>query len=170
MENHQAGDYLAPEANLLFRRYTDQVIKWTLDKQPLDVGSNFIARTAHYALALIEKISQQTSENIPLAWSADFSTKVAAVETYPAATLLALQIPHARYKQDKSARKKLLEDLQTIMTFSCDTSMMIEKDDVFDAVLCVLTGKDFMQGLCLGPDEEELPLAHKEGWIWVRDP
>ena len=48
--------------------------------------------------------------------------------------------------------------------------MMIEKDDVFDAVLCVLTGKDFMQGLCLGPDEEELPLAHKEGWIWVRDP
>jgi hypothetical protein len=40
--------------------------------------------------------------------------------------------------------------------------------DVRDAVVCTLAGADFLAGRVMAPDD--LALARREGWIWVRQP
>jgi len=49
---HAAGAPISVDPNQLFRRETDRDIHTRLGKQPLDVGANFIARTAKAALKL----------------------------------------------------------------------------------------------------------------------
>ena len=46
LQGHKAGDVIAQDANTLFRRETDIFIKKHINKQPLDVGADRIARTA----------------------------------------------------------------------------------------------------------------------------
>jgi hypothetical protein len=60
-----------------------------------------------------------------------------------------------------------LRQLEDRLVFKTDHSLLIEKDDVFDAAICLLAGADFLNGKCIHPDN--LELAKKEGWIWVRD-
>jgi hypothetical protein len=43
---------------------------------------------------------------------------------------------------------------------------MVEDDDVLDAAICVLSGFYFASNQCFEP--EDMMLAKKEGWIWVR--
>lgn len=45
--NHNTGQLIDVHSNDLFRRETDKFIKKNLRKQPLDVGADRIARTAH---------------------------------------------------------------------------------------------------------------------------
>jgi hypothetical protein len=52
------------------------------------------------------------------------------------------------------------------VTLPADLSLMEEDDDVLDAVLCVLAGADFLSGQAYAPGD--MPLARKEGWIWVK--
>ncbi len=42
---------------------------------------------------------------------------------------------------------------------------MARTDHALDAVLCVCAGLDFLAGHAVPP--EDLPLAKREGWIWV---
>ena len=56
LHNHEAGNYIPIERNQFFRRSTDKFIKSKIGKQPLDVGADRIARTAHAALSLLDKI------------------------------------------------------------------------------------------------------------------
>jgi len=168
---HRAGQLLAVAANDLFRRATDRVVKEHLGKQSLDVGADRIARTAHSALRLLANLRRETALAIPLAWEPTYSDRVAAVEVYPAATLITHGIPDTGYKKNEKieARKAIIGSLERIIQLPADRGAMEQSSDPLDAVICVLAGHDFLRGKALHPKEpEEIELARHEGWIWVR--
>ncbi len=61
---HSAGQPVDIAPNYMFRRSTDRVIHNRLGKQPLDVGANLIARTAHAALKELESLRERTSHSL----------------------------------------------------------------------------------------------------------
>lgn len=65
--HHFAGQELSVESNLMFRRETDRFIKKALRKQPLDVGADHIARTAHAALKIIGEVQLAINNKIEMA-------------------------------------------------------------------------------------------------------
>jgi predicted RNase H-like nuclease len=164
---HAAGGHIPIEANTLFRRQTDACIKEKLDRQSLDVGADRIARTAHSALGMLHELAKRLSTRIPLAWNPQIN-RIAAIEVYPAATLAAYGIPARGYKEPdaKSARKEILDSLQTQLTLRCSINSMLADPDALDAAVCVLAGADFLRGDAHPP--EDPALAAKEGWIWSR--
>lgn len=166
LADHVAGQPLTYPAHHLFRRETDTFIKKTFGKQPLDVGADRIARTAHSALSLLSKISTVLGGFIPLAWQRDFSG-VAAIEVYPAATLMAYGLPSGGYKKavEQPVRQTIAGRLGNLM-FISDVEPLLKSADALDAVLCVLSGRDFLEGNSYQPEDQVL--AQKEGWIWVR--
>ena len=165
---HRAGDPLPVPANDLFRRATDRFIKTELGKQSLDVGADRIARTAHAALRLLDDLRRRTGLPIPLAWSADFGERAAAIEVYPAATLLAHGIPARGYKRTEhlAGRAAIMARLKPLFGFPADTAAMQRHADALDAAVCVLAGFDFLRGLAYEPADPDL--ARHEGWMWVR--
>ena len=58
---------MGSSAHALFRRQTDDDIHTRFRKRPLEVGANFISRTAVAALKLLQKLRTSTSMAIPLA-------------------------------------------------------------------------------------------------------
>ena len=168
LHNHEAGYPIKVERNHLFRRSTDQFIKSKIGKQPLDVGADRIARTAHAALTLLDEIRIKTGEVIPLAWEPGLQSGIFAIEVYPAATLIAhdINVPGYKRKENREARKTLLSDLRKRIDLPPDISLMENNDDDLDAAICVLAGADFLRDTVYKPPD--LELAKKEGWIWVR--
>lgn len=65
---HEAGKPITVQANQFFRRRTDVYIKERLSQQPLDVGADRIARTAHRALMIIVELGAGFPQPIDLAW------------------------------------------------------------------------------------------------------
>ena len=167
---HQAGHPLMIDPDLLFRRATDRVVKELTGKQPLDVGANLIARTAHVALKLMAAISQQLQQPIPLAWEPELTAKVSAIEVYPAATLTVYGLRNSGYKgkNGPQIRQTMIPSLAQHLILPQHTRLMIEKDHALDAAICVLAGGDFLRGVALAPSEGGV--VKKEGWIWVRQP
>lgn len=169
LADHHAGTPLRELPNTLFRRETDRFIKEQLGKQPLDVGADRIARTAHSALSLLSNISKAIGNPIPLAWRVDFSG-VAAIEVYPAATLRVYGLPETAYKKpsEKKARQTFIDGLAKITDFVLPASLekALSNADALDALICALAGRDFIQSSVYQP--VNVALAHKEGWIWVK--
>jgi predicted RNase H-like nuclease len=167
---HEAGKPIKIEPNQLFRRETDRLVKTNIGKQPLDVGADRIARTAHSALSLLEEIREKTGEAVPLAWKPNQSPGVYAIEVYPAATLLAHAIRPPSYKviKGQDVRRTLVNTLSNHIALPSDTSLMEMNDDAIDAALCVLAGADFLLGDVIEPNN--MDSAKREGWIWVRKP
>jgi len=167
LATHEAGMPLQKEPNRFFRRETDRFVQRTLGKVPLDVGADRIARTALAALQLLDKLSKKNGFGIPLAWDAEF-TGIATIEVYPAGTLRASQLPASAYKQPDqvNARKRILDWLSKEAALPEDLSLPLIDADALDAMICVLAGADFLFGRTYPP--EDLPLAQKEGWIWIR--
>lgn len=167
---HQAGAPLHGEANHLFRRHTDRVVKRTTGKLPLDVGADRIARTAHAALALLQELRQRTGHPIPLAWQPELNPGIHAIEVYPAGTLAAYGVDARGYKKPESRAQRLalLRFLGEHLSLPQDCTLMEDNDDALDAALCVLAGLDFLRGRVMAP--EDLLTAMKEGWIWIRRP
>ena len=170
LAGHQAGELLIGDGNNLFRRETDRRIRKYTGKVPLDVGADRIARTAHAALKLLDRLRDRTGFEIPLAWEPGFETRAAAIEVYPAGTLAALEVPglpSSRYKgrENEALRCEMLDKLPDYFVPEAVKNKLGIQDDVFDAVLCTLAGRHFLDGVCHQP--EDLPLAKKEGWIWV---
>ena len=168
LSQHHAGGPIGIAPNTLFRRETDSFIKEKIGKQPLDVAADRIARTAHKALEILGKIQERSGVHIPLAWTAGRLNQPAAIEVYPAATLLAhgLEIKGYKGSQGDQIRSALLEELKDQLDIPVDTDILIANDDAFDAVVCLLAGADFLR------QEVYLPLnlnhAKQEGWIWVK--
>jgi predicted nuclease with RNAse H fold len=79
---------------------------------------------------------------------------VQAIEVYPASTRAALEIPAGR---GSLAGIEYRLHLGTALPAS---------EHVRDAILCALTGLEFLAGRCVGPSEREHTLALREGWIW----
>ncbi|MEX0709390.1 MAG: DUF429 domain-containing protein [Woeseia sp.] len=171
--DHQASAALPVDANHLFRRETDRFVKRKIGKQPLDVGADRIARTAHAAVGLLEQVRALASKEIPLAWQGHSLSETSCIEVYPAATLAAIGISWRGYKGNKEAnrqaRARLLGELDGILRLSdAAAKKAVASDDAFDAALCCVAAADFLLGNVLQPKDSDL--ARKEGWIWVRKP
>ena len=168
---HRAGAPLPGTANELFRRRTDDVVASALGKRPLDVGADRIARTAHTALALLKRLRQAMQMEIPLAWEPGELSDVAAIEVYPAGTLVSRELPSAGYKgagsEQASIRRALCKGIAAEVALPRGAKRAaMESDHVLDAVLCCVAGCDFIRGNVMSPDD--LDQARREGWIWVR--
>lgn len=167
LRNHQAGEAFTSDKNSMFRRATDSYIKDLIGKNPLEVGADKIARAAHSALAALKCLRAESGMAIPLAWDKNISG-VTAIEVYPAGTLKARGLQDSRYKKPEqldvrlNIANRLANEVEGLSTYA-DGS-----DDVFDACLCLVAAKDFLDGLACSPSD--LLLAQREGWIWVRNP
>lgn len=104
LASHAAGQSIPLEGNQLFRRTTDRFIKDKLDKQSLDVGADRIARTALWAVNFIAALSRKSREPIHLTWSPSFVGPIAAIEVYPAASLISRNLSLQGYKRKRILR------------------------------------------------------------------
>ncbi len=166
--NHSAGSEIKISPNLLFRRATDRFVKARLKKQPLDVGADRIARTAKAALDLLCQVRKQTNLPIPLVWNTDFDEEAGAIEVYPAGTLVSYGLPSSGYKKEnqRAVRQQILRELASCINLCADLNFAEKNADVLDAIVCVLSGADFLGQKAYYPDD---PIeAVKEGWIWVK--
>lgn len=165
--NHEAGGHISP--GHLFNRLTDRFVREQLARRPLDVGADRIARTARAALDLLEQLRRQTRETIPLAWERPVHG-IQAIEVYPAATLKAHGFAHSGYKKKQQTRQRgaITRDVAALLSFGPDIRNASFTDHELDAIVCLLAGKDFLNGAAMEPDD--LSTARKEGWIWVRKP
>ena len=172
LRGHKAGKPLRVEPDKMFRRETDLFVKCEFGKTPLDVGADRIARTAHRALKLLHELRAQTGQDIPLAWKPRMISRTCAIEVYPAGTLKAhgIDAPGYKEKDAQNARLSLLAQLEQhhlkpptdVDSLGC----LKRNADALDAAICVLAGVDFLRGEVYEPDD--LKLAKKEGWIWVK--
>lgn len=165
---HWAGEVVEGEPDLLFRRGTDRFVKRMLGKQPLDVGADRIARTAHSALRLLAEVRQLTACPIPLAWSPQGKECPSAIEVYPAATLTAHGLLASGYKrpQDVAQRNAILQGLRQSLHINNEIAeSLVSNADLLDAAVCVLAAQDFLGGRALPPPN--LEEAKREGWIWA---
>lgn len=169
LPQHNAGELLDSDPNLLFRRYTDIFLHKKLGKMPLEIGAERIARTALRALKIIHEVSTLTNKIIPLAWNPAELKHSAAIEVYPAGTLLAHGIPVRGYKNDLPEgpyRLPVLEFTRKHIQSSSQRELISHDTDLLDSVLCCIAGKDFLQNNCSLPPDEKKGQAKKEGWIW----
>jgi predicted RNase H-like nuclease len=166
---HMAGGRMDISPDLLFRRATDRFVKSHFRKQPLDVGADRIARTARAALVLLDRIRTQTSLPIPLVWEPRYEEKAAAIEVYPAGTLVSRRLPASGYKKKEQIelRKQILGGLKHHMNLGVDLESAELNADALDAIVCVLSGADFLTGRAIPPSN--LDEARKEGWIWISE-
>jgi len=166
LSDHKAGDFLKVPRRELFRRTTDIAVKNLTGKMPLEVGAEKIAHAAHHAVEIIQRLRHLTGLPLPLAWSQQVRGAV-IIEVYPGATLAGNGIASKGYRKTDSegiaARLQIARQLQHSIPLSKWTCGSV---DVFDACLCLLAAKDFLGGNVARP--ENLELAEKEGWIWVR--
>jgi len=175
LASHRAGQALAPDASALFRRQCDAFIQAETGCRPLEVGANFIARTARTALALLEQLREDSGRNLPLLWHPGAGEEGGVIETYPAATLRASGLPWRRYKPAAALglRDEIIagwsEWLSPPGGHSAAMQAMRAQADVLDAANCVLAGVDFIEGRAMVPPKLDDQLA-VEGWIWTRRP
>ena len=174
---HTAGRPLATGRQRMFSRLTDRFVQRRTGKKPLDVGANLIAKTAHWALKLLERIRDATGEEIPLLWDQGQVCGVAAIEVYPALALSALAPANqdrrtfgAGYRRKGEPgcgpRRDIWDQLKHGRIGGlCDEPP--ETDDEIDAVLCVHVAHQFLWGACV-PRPAHLPAdaVRREGWIW----
>ncbi|GAA0123446.1 DUF429 domain-containing protein [Clostridium faecium] len=167
--NHNAGDALNVDANDLFRRETDRFVKRVIGKQSLDVGADRIARTAHAALKMLQELRKMTGRDIKMTWEPNNLNGIGAIEVYPAATLDCYRIISTGYKDKnkQQIREQILNALKNHIKVPKDTELLLNNADALDSAICLLSAKDFIEGNAYYP--EQLDLARKEGWIWIRN-
>ena len=167
LKDHMAGQHLPVSKDAFFKRRTDSFVREIFGKNPLEVGADRIARAAHHALDVLGQLRKLSGKPIPLTWDTNF-TGVAAIEVYPAATLLAHGVDARGYKSKEKGhelRAYLAKELRPRIR-GIESLKAFASDHTFDACLCVLAGKDFLEGKAAPPSDVEL--ARREGWIWVR--
>jgi predicted RNase H-like nuclease len=144
LPGHSAGQAFKADKDLLFNRETDRFVRKLLGKRTLEVAADKIARAAHTALQILATLRVTTGREIPLAWNPEFSG-TAAIEVYPAGTLIARGVPSTGYKEvkDKVRRMAIATGLKNEIP---DLSGYVDgSTDVFDACLCLLAGMDFLE-------------------------
>ena len=169
LKSHDAGQAIGTSADDMFRRRTDVFVKRAIGQNPLEVGADRIARTAHAALACLGELGKELGTQLPLAWTPAVDKGPAVIEVYPAATLKAYSIRNTGYKKaDQAAeRREIVEGLRRQWLEIPDrlAKVLYEDADTLDAAVCVLAAEDFVAGRAEPPEDEDL--ARREGWIWV---
>lgn len=174
LAEHKAGAPIAIKANDLFRRYTDEVVRRTPGKSPLEVGADRIARTARTALSFLADLGVLVGKSIPLAWKARIDRGIYAIEVYPAGTLRVHQrmgtvVGSANTDEKKRSLLNKMSESGTLR-FENEKDTAIANEHVLDSVLCAASAVEFLEERVIFPrTENERDLAQKEGWIWVRD-
>jgi len=173
LASHTAGWPIEASANQLARRATDDRVAAAVGKRPLDVGADRIARTAHAALTLLERVRAATAAAIELAWTPGTPPRgIEALEVYPGGTLAARRLATRGYKRGDGAadaRAALLDSLAAEWDLPAALQpALVASDHVFDAALCLLSLGDYARNDVLVPDDPER--ARREGWIWVKRP
>jgi predicted RNase H-like nuclease len=170
LARHHAGEQLSISPDRMFSRDTDRDVRARLQKRPLEVGADRIARTAHAATALLGDLRAATGFPIPLAWESALADGASAIEVYPAATLTVHGMPASGYKHRSDGielREAMVGHLERVLTLKADPAALTESADVLDAAVCVLAGADFLRGRSVPPRNPSV--AQREGWIWVPD-
>lgn len=146
---HQAGEPLGMTPAEMFSRSTDRFVEATIGKRPLEVGANFIARSAHSAVKFLGDLRQRAQIAVPLVWSIGElePRRVGVIEVYPAATAKATGAtdPHSPLGLPPA-------------------TAVCRNEHVGDALWCVLTAIHFVRSECHPPSEPDV--ARREGWIW----
>jgi hypothetical protein len=165
---HDAGDAVEIPPDLLFHRVTDRDVWERTGKRPLEVGADRIARTAHVALLLLGQLRRGLGEPVPLAWGSPLPARVTSIEVYPAATLVGRGASIRGYKERGGgggvAREALLPVLRKELDCSGCEDAAVAEPDCFDALVCLMAGRDFLDGRAIPPVHEDV--ARREGWIW----
>jgi predicted nuclease with RNAse H fold len=166
---HRAGEAIGVEKSVLFCRETDRTVADRVGKKPLEVGADKIARAAHTAVAELGRLRGLVGRRIPLAWSPKFKGR-AVIEVYPGATLKARGLADSGYKGSDDAatavRLQIAGSLRDEMPALAN--LVDQRADIFDACLCLIAAKDFLETETLQPVDADL--VRQEGWIWVRNP
>ena len=179
LAGHSAGRPLATKRRCMFSRCTDRFVYRRTDKNPLDVGADLIAKTAHWALQFLQQIREASGEEIPMAWTPGPVRDVVAIEVYPALALLALAEDRdkkgrknygAGYKKSgvdgEAARRKIWDRLKSVPVNRLSDEAP-QTDHEIDAVLCVQIAHEFLRYKCEKPPEAFAEdVLHREGWIW----
>jgi len=175
LATHMAGRPLL-ELSDFPQRTTDIEIRRQLNKTPIDIASNLIARTSFSGLKFIDNLNLELKDKreFRLVASTDFRNGI--IEVYPAATLLANRVDIKSYKRNGieniQRRKDILADLgenkYNINSLKDLSVELVKIEHDFDAFVCCLAAYDFMNNYanCLKPDDKIR--AEKEGWIWVK--
>jgi hypothetical protein len=176
LATHAAGRPIEVDADTMFRRHTDRIVKARIGKTPLDVGADRIARTALAALKIIATIERESGRTVDLAWKLPPGRGIHAIEAYPAGTLRSYMLsglvgdPGGDTTERKRHLLRKLEVRRTLAVASAARAAM-ESGHVLDAVLCLVAAADFLDDTAIAPEgPRDLELAKKEGWIWVRSP
>jgi hypothetical protein len=173
LEGHRAGEGMTADADRLFHRQCDDFIQARTGCRPMEVGANFIARTALSALKLLAEVRERSDRRLPLLWHHEAGDDGGVIEVYPAATLRMHGLPWRRYKPAAALdlRDSLIEGWSAQLIPPAEHSparqAMRAQADVLDAAHCVLAGVDFIHGQAMPPPRLSDDLA-VEGWIWTR--
>lgn len=166
---HRAGERIASTKDEMFRRLTDRRLRSETGgkHQPLEIGADRIARAAHEALTVIDELRTGSGLDLPMVWEPTFVGD-GLIEVYPAATLRACGVSHKKYKEKVAVEVRL--GLATCLMAQIDGLERVcdGSSDAFDAALCLVAAADFLLGRCQPPAPDEMDLAMKESWIWVR--
>ncbi|MBN2586165.1 MAG: DUF429 domain-containing protein [Candidatus Fermentibacteraceae bacterium] len=163
LPRHNAGELLGVEARDLFNRATDLFVDETIQKRPLEIGANLIARTAAAALELLTTLRVLLRMDLPLLWQQGPPEKSGVIEVYPVATIIG-RIGTGTKLNFKTKSDILLPILE--MDFGLESIDLLAKSDdhMLDAAMCVLAGADFIEKRCHQP--LDLEAVRREGWIW----
>ena len=156
LASHQAGEPLAPKAHAMFRRMTDDEICGRLKKRPLEVAADRIARAAHAALQFLEELRQILGCPVNLLWSPTELRRIGVIEVYPAATRITLGAPRGPGS---------LAGLEARVRFRDGAAPTSEH--ARDAVVCTISGAEFLSGRLIAPTGGQEAQARREGWIWA---
>ncbi len=165
---HRAGESLKNEPQLLFARETDRIVYQHTGLTPLSVSADRIARTAVAALAVVDALRNALGQPLPLLFDPTDCQGGGLIEVYPAATLKQRGLPSRGYKKPeaRASRNDIVDSIGQELELNGHEAACLDSDHCLDAVLCVLTAMDFLEGTCLSPPTPER--AAREGWIWFR--
>ncbi|MCR6625397.1 DUF429 domain-containing protein [Pseudoxanthomonas japonensis] len=155
--SHSAGKPLRGDSYDLFMRATDRRVWRDLEKRPLEVGADRIARTAKSALDFLEELAVGAGRSVEIAWHPARWDGIRAIEVYPAATCAAWRI-----------NQKSIESVSQHCSFGNVNADVLQNPHVTDAILCAIAGSNFLCGLAAAPSAGiEKEKALQEGWIWA---
>ena len=95
-----------------------------------------------------------------------------AVEAYPAGALKHWGLTSRGYKRStrRAVLAELVDDLRAAVPWldlGSHSALMAVNDNAFDAVVTALIARAASLGGTALPEEDDLPIAHREGWIHV---
>jgi hypothetical protein len=109
------------------------------------------------------EICAELGMSIPLAWTSGDVSPVAAIEVYPAATLVAHRIRSTRYKKREQIeeRREIIAALRAKLKIGESVADLATSADLVDVAACILAGGNFIAGNAMKPENHSL--AEREG-------